>query len=127
RVVWAMAARVTTAASVVTSAAIAAVVVGGGWALASGRIDGARLTAVWLLALAYGGTVEHISRMVPDLQYALGAWARVQLLRSSRQEPAGGAGPAEPDPTPPRPTLPFPGPPGGAARPAPRRGDPAFP
>ena len=64
------------------------VVVGGVWALATGRIDGARLTAVWLLALAFGGTVEHVSRMVPELQYALGAWGRVQLLR----DVAAGAG-----------------------------------
>ena len=63
----------------------------GVWALATDRVDGARLTAIWLLALAFGGTVEHISRMVPELQYALGAWGRVQLLRDRRQEPAGGA------------------------------------
>ena len=69
-------------------AGIAAVVVGGAWALATGRIDGARLTAIWLLALAFGGTVEHVSRMVPELQYALGAWGRVQLLR----DVAAGAG-----------------------------------
>ena len=36
---------------------------------------------MWLLALAFGGTVEHVSRMVPELQYALGAWGRVLLLR----------------------------------------------
>ena len=47
---------------------------GGAWAFATGRIDGARLTAIWLLALAFGATVEHVSRMVPELQYALGAW-----------------------------------------------------
>src|SRR5215475_5209783 len=118
RVVWAMSARVTAAASGVTSAVIAAVALGGGWALASGRIDGARLTAVWLLALAYGGTVEHVSRMVPDLQYALGAWARVQLLRSARQEPAGGAAPAERDLTVRGLTFRYPSQPGGGRRPA---------
>src|SRR5262249_6180004 len=77
-----------------------------------------RLTAVWLLALAYGGTVEHVSRMVPDLQYALGAWARVQLLRSARQEPAGGAAPAEHDLTIRGLTFRYPGQPGGGQRPA---------
>ena len=57
----------------------------------------AQLTAVWLLALAYGGTSEHISRMVPDLQYALGAWGRVQLLGAAPQEPSGGSAPADGD------------------------------
>ena len=56
---------------------IALSVVGGAWALIAGRIDGARLTAIWLLALGFGGTVEHLSRMVPELQNALGAWGRV--------------------------------------------------
>src|SRR6266511_3992579 len=97
RVVWAMSARVTTIASGVIHAGIAAVVVGGVWAVAVGRIDGARLTAVWLLALAFGGTVEQVSRMVPELQYALGAWSRVQLLRAARQEPSGGAAPTDGD------------------------------
>jgi ABC-type multidrug transport system fused ATPase/permease subunit len=97
RQVWAMSARVTAIASGVMRGGIAAVVAGGGWALATGRIDGARLTAVWLLALAFGATVEHVSRMVPELQYALGAWGRVQLLRAARQEPTGGAAPANGD------------------------------
>jgi ATP-binding cassette subfamily B protein len=97
RRVWAMSARVTTIASGVTRAGIAAVVVGGSWALATGHIDGARLTAVWLLAIAYGGTVEHVSRMVPELQYALGAWGRVQLLQDAPQEPTGGQGAADGD------------------------------
>ena len=97
RVVWAMSARVTTIAAGVIRAGIAAVVVGGVWALAAGRIEGARLTSVWLLALAFGATVEHISRMVPELQYALGAWGRVQLLRAARQEPSGGAAPTDGD------------------------------
>jgi ATP-binding cassette, subfamily B, bacterial len=95
RRVWAMSARVTAIASGVTRAGIAAVVVGGVWALATDRIDGARLTAVWLLALAFGGTVEHVSRTVPELQYALGAWGRVQLLRAARQEPYGGVAPED--------------------------------
>jgi ATP-binding cassette subfamily B protein len=97
RQVWALSARVTTIASGMTRAGIAAVVLGGVWALATDRIDGARLTAVWLLALAFGGTVEHASRMVPELQYALGAWGRVQLLRAARQEPSGGAVAADGD------------------------------
>jgi ABC-type multidrug transport system fused ATPase/permease subunit len=97
RRVWAMSARVTTIASGMTRAGIVAVVLGGVWALATDRIDGARLTAVWLLALAFGGTVEHVSRMVPELQYALGAWGRVQLLKAARQEPSGGAAPADGD------------------------------
>jgi ABC-type multidrug transport system fused ATPase/permease subunit len=97
RRVWAMGAQVTTIASGVTRAGIAAVVVGGVWALATDRVDGARLTAVWLLALGYGGVVEHVSRMVPELQYALGAWGRVLLLGDSRQEPTGGSPPTDGD------------------------------
>jgi ATP-binding cassette subfamily B protein len=97
RYVWRLSARVSTIATGVTRSGIAVVVLGGVWALATDRIDGARLTAVWLLALAFGGTVEQISRMVPELQYALGAWARVQLLRDSPQEPTGGATPTDGD------------------------------
>jgi ATP-binding cassette subfamily B protein len=97
RRVWTMSAWVSTIATGVTRAGIAAVVIGGVWALATGRIDGSRLTSVWLLALAFGGTVEHVSRMVPELQYALGAWGRVQLLRDAEQEPSGGTAPADGD------------------------------
>ncbi|RKR91134.1 ABC-type multidrug transport system fused ATPase/permease subunit [Micromonospora pisi] len=97
RVVWGMSARVATIAVGVTRAGIAAVVLGGVWALTTDRVDGARLTAVWLLALAFGATIEHVSRMVPELQYALGAWGRVQLLRDSPQEPTGGAAPTDGD------------------------------
>ena len=107
RRVWAMSARVTTIAAGVTRAGIAVVVLGGVWALATGRIDGARLTAVWLLALAFGATVEHVSRMVPELQYALGAWGRVQLLRDARQEPTGGRAAGRRRPGGPRPDLPL--------------------
>ena len=67
----------------VTRIGIATVVCCGAWALATGHVDAARLTAIWLLSLAFGGTVEHVSRMVPELQNALGAWARVQLLCSA--------------------------------------------
>ncbi|SCL51441.1 ABC-type multidrug transport system, ATPase and permease component [Micromonospora citrea] len=95
--VWRMSARVTTVAAGASVAAIAAVVLGGAWALVGGRIDGARLTAVWLLVIGFGMTVEHVSRMVPELQYALGAWGRVQLLAGAPQEPVGGAAPTEGD------------------------------
>ncbi|MFG3705055.1 ATP-binding cassette domain-containing protein [Micromonospora sp. NPDC047670] len=95
--VWRMSARVTTVAAGASVTAIAAVVLGGAWALVTGRIDGARLTAVWLLVIGFGMTVEHVSRMVPELQYALGAWGRVQLLASSPQEPVGGEAPTEGD------------------------------
>lgn len=95
--VFRMSARVTAVAAGAIRAGIAAVVLAGAWALASGRIDGARLTAIWLLAIAFGATVEHMARWVPHLQYALGAWARVQLLSSATQEPTGGAAPADGD------------------------------
>ncbi|HZN71811.1 MAG TPA: ABC transporter ATP-binding protein/permease [Micromonosporaceae bacterium] len=95
RVVWTMSSRVTTAATGVTSLGIVAVVLGGTWALVNHQIDGARLTAIWLLALGFGSTIEHVSRMVPELQYALGAWGRVQLLRAAPQEPSGGAAPTD--------------------------------
>src|SRR6266542_1546429 len=91
RTVWTMSARVTTIASGVIHAGIAAVVLGGVWALATDRIDSARLTATWLLALAFGGTVEQVSRMVPQLQYALGAWRRAAAgpARRTPDLPAG--------------------------------------
>lgn len=94
---WTMSAKVTAIASGVIRAGIAALVVGGAVALAAGWVGGARLTAVWMLSLAFGGTVEQVSRMVPELQYALGAWGRVQLLRGAPQEPAGGSHPADGD------------------------------
>ncbi|MFI1192631.1 ATP-binding cassette domain-containing protein [Micromonospora sp. NPDC020750] len=97
RLVWRMSAEVTAVGAGIIRVGIVGVVLGGAWALASGRIDAARLTAVWLLVLAFGATVEHISRMVPELQYALGAWGRVQLLQDSRQEPTGGREPVEGD------------------------------
>src|SRR5262245_21057122 len=97
RRVWAMSARVTTIATSVIRAGVALVVIGGVWALVAHWIDGTRLTAVWLLALGFGMTVENVSRTVPELQYALGAWGRVQLLRGARQEPSGGLAPADGD------------------------------
>ncbi|MFI5912399.1 ATP-binding cassette domain-containing protein [Dactylosporangium sp. NPDC051541] len=97
RRVWHRSAAVTSIASAFVRLTIAVIVLGGVWALATDRIDVARLSAVWLLALGFGATVEHTSRMVPDLQYALGAWARVQQLRSAQQEPHGGATPTPGD------------------------------
>ncbi|MET8118155.1 ABC transporter ATP-binding protein [Micromonospora sp. NPDC005189] len=97
RLVWVLSARVATAATATIRAGIGAVVLGGAWALTTDRIDAARLTAIWLLALAFGATAEHVSRMVPEIQEALGAWARVQLLQKARQEPVGGASPTDGD------------------------------
>lgn len=97
RVVWRMSAWVGAIASGVMRVGVALVVVGGVWALATGRIDAARLTGIWLLALAFAGTAEQIGRIVPELQYALGAWGRVLLLQGARQEPAGGKSPVEGD------------------------------
>ncbi|MGW5560827.1 ATP-binding cassette domain-containing protein [Micromonospora sp. NPDC003944] len=96
-VVWVLSAKVATVATATIRAGIGVVVLGGAWALATDRIDAARLTAIWLLALAFGATAEHVSRMVPEIQEALGAWARVQLLSKARQEPVGGASPSEGD------------------------------
>jgi ABC-type multidrug transport system fused ATPase/permease subunit len=90
RTVWARSARVTAIASGVIRIGIATVVVGGAWALTADRIDPTRLTAGWLLILAFGGTVGQVSRIMPELQYALGAWTRVQLLAAAPQEPTGG-------------------------------------
>ncbi|MEU4469822.1 ABC transporter ATP-binding protein [Micromonospora sp. NPDC023888] len=95
--VWVLSARVAAAATATIRAGIGAVVLGGAWALTTDRIDAARLTAIWLLALAFGATAEHVSRMVPEIQEALGAWARVQLLHRARQEPVGGVSPTEGD------------------------------
>ncbi|MFY1574981.1 ATP-binding cassette domain-containing protein [Verrucosispora sp. WMMD703] len=95
--VWQMSAQVNTVAAGVTRAGVAVVVLGGVWALTTGRVDAARMTAIWLLALSLGMTVEHVSRMVPEVQYALGAWGRVQLLSAAPQEPTGGAAPSDGD------------------------------
>ncbi|GIH17862.1 ATP-binding cassette domain-containing protein [Rugosimonospora africana] len=97
RRVWQMSSSLTAIAATVMRAGIAALVIGGAWGLATDRIDSARLTAVWLLVLAFGFTVEQLSRLLPELQYALGAWGRVQLLRDSAQEPAGGLAPVDAD------------------------------
>jgi ABC-type multidrug transport system fused ATPase/permease subunit len=97
RRVWQMSSRITLGAGAITRTLIAVLVVVGAWALLGGHIDGARLTAVWLLALGFGGTLEHVTRMVPELQNALGAWSRVQLLRDVKQEPTDGAAPVDGD------------------------------
>ncbi|MFI7214634.1 ATP-binding cassette domain-containing protein [Micromonospora maritima] len=95
--VFRLSARVTAAAAGGVRVGIAVVVLAGAWALATGRVDAARLTAIWLLAIAFGATVEHIARWVPHLQQAFGAWGRVQLLAGAPQEPVGGAAPADGD------------------------------
>src|SRR4051812_46817095 len=97
RLVWRSSSPVTMGGGTITRSLIAVLVVAGAWALLAGHIDGARLTAVWLLALGFGGTLEHVTRMVPELQNALGAWSRVQLLRDVPQEPTGGLDPADGD------------------------------
>ncbi len=122
--VFRLSARVTAAAAGAVRVGIAGVVLGGAWALATGRVDAARLTAIWLLAIAFGATVEHIARWVPHLQHAFGAWARVQLLRrvAAGAGRRGHPGRRRPDRT--RAHLPLPGrrgrPRSGAARRAPR-------
>ena len=97
RLVWRTSSRITMQAGSITRVLIAVLVVGGAWALVTGHIDGARLTAVWLLALGFGGTLEHVTRMVPELQNALGAWSRVQLLQDVAQEPTEGVDPVDGD------------------------------
>ncbi|MDT5039184.1 MAG: hypothetical protein QOE51_169, partial [Actinoplanes sp.] len=97
RLVWQTSSRITLGAGTITRVLIAVLVVAGAWALSTGRIDGARLTAVWLLALGFGGTLEHLTRMVPELQNALGAWGRVQLLEDVPQEPTDGLPPVDGD------------------------------
>ncbi|MFI1990330.1 ATP-binding cassette domain-containing protein [Actinoplanes sp. NPDC020271] len=97
RRVWRSSARVTMWAGAITRTLIASLVVVGAWALATGHIDGARLTAVWLLALGFGGTLEQVTRMVPELQNALGAWGRVQMLAATPQEPTEGVPPVDGD------------------------------
>ncbi|SCE64436.1 ATP-binding cassette domain-containing protein [Micromonospora mirobrigensis] len=97
RRVFRLNARFTLSAVATTRTAVALVVLGGAWALATGRIDPARLTAVWLLVIGFGALMEHITRMLPHLQFALGAWGRVRLLHDSAQEPSGGADPVEGD------------------------------
>jgi len=93
RVVWRLSAGLAVSASVMVRAAILVVVLAGVWALTTDRIDTARLTSIWLLVLAFGATVDHMCRMFPHLQQALGAWGRVQLLAAAEVEPVGGLPP----------------------------------
>ncbi|MFI7329974.1 ATP-binding cassette domain-containing protein [Micromonospora aurantiaca (nom. illeg.)] len=95
--VFRLSARVTAVAAGAVGLGVAGVVLGGAWALSTGRVDAARLTAIWLLAVAFGATVEQIARWVPHLQQAFGAWGRVQLLAGSPQEPGGGDTPVDGD------------------------------
>lgn len=117
RRVWKLSAHVTAAAVGITRAGIALVVIGGVWALATGRIDGARLTAIWLLVLGFAATIDLLTRMVPELQNALGSWSRVVLLSQATQEPTGGAAPSDADITIRGLTFRYPGD-AGASRPA---------
>ncbi|WP_433495282.1 ATP-binding cassette domain-containing protein [Micromonospora sp. CA-248089] len=95
--VFRLSARVTAIAAGAVGLGVAGVVLAGAWALSTGRVDAARLTAIWLLVIAFGATVEQIARWVPHLQQAFGAWGRVQLLAGSPQEPEGGATPVDGD------------------------------
>ncbi|WIM99167.1 ABC transporter ATP-binding protein/permease [Actinoplanes oblitus] len=97
RRVWRSSSRITMWAGTITRSLIASLVLVGAWALVTGHIDGARLTGVWLLALGFGGTLEQVTRMVPELQNALGAWGRVQMLAAVPQEPAQGVPPVDGD------------------------------
>ncbi|HEY7222062.1 MAG TPA: ABC transporter ATP-binding protein [Micromonosporaceae bacterium] len=97
RRVWRLTAGVSAVASSVTRLAIVGVVVAAAILLTRPGADAARLTSVWLLVLAFVGTVEHLSRLIPELQTALGSWRRVRSLAESPQEPAGGAVPADGD------------------------------
>lgn len=91
RRVWRASAVVESIAAGVTRLAVATVVLVAAWALSAGRIDAARLTGLWLLAVTFGLTAEHISRTLPELQNALGAWARVARLAAAAQERGGDA------------------------------------
>jgi len=93
RRVWRMAAGLFLVARMIVRTGIALVVAASAWALLTGRADGGRVSAVWLLALGFGLVVERIGHLLPELQYGLGAWNRVQNLGDAPQEPVGGATP----------------------------------
>jgi ABC-type multidrug transport system fused ATPase/permease subunit len=97
RRVWRLTAEVSTIASALTRTAVMGVAIAGAYLLATGGAGAARLTAVWLLVLSFAGTMEHLSRLIPELQTTLGSWRRVQMLRESPQEPQGGAAPIDGD------------------------------
>jgi ATP-binding cassette, subfamily B, bacterial len=97
RKVWRLTGQVSVIASSVVRAAVVGIAVAAAYLLTTGNADPARLTAIWLLVLSFCATVEHLSRLVPELQQALGSWRRVELLRAAPQEPAGGAAPVDGD------------------------------
>jgi ABC-type multidrug transport system fused ATPase/permease subunit len=93
RRVWRLSGRVSVISSSVVRAAVIGTAVAGAYLLSTGRADAAAITAVWLLSLSFCATAEHLSRLIPELQIALGSWQRVEQLRGSKQEPVGGAQP----------------------------------
>src|SRR5690606_24708965 len=97
RRVWRLTAQISLIASSVVRAAVVGVAVAGAYLLTTGDGDPAQLTAIWLLVLSFCATVEHLSRLIPELQQALGSWRRVELLRGARQEPVGGVAPVDGD------------------------------
>ncbi|MBX6751072.1 MAG: ABC transporter ATP-binding protein [Micromonosporaceae bacterium] len=97
RRVWRLTAEVSVIASTVVRAAVIGVAVAGAYLLTTRDADPARLTAIWLLVLSFCATVEHLSRLIPELQTALGSWRRVELLRAAEQEPVGGVAPVDGD------------------------------
>lgn len=97
RVVWHRGGLVNLTITAVIRLGIIAVIAGGTWMLTEGRIDGARLTAVWLLAIAFGGGVELTGHLISELQSAIGAWSRVSMLMTAPQEPRGGLPPVDGD------------------------------
>lgn len=97
RRVWRLTAEVSVIASAVVRAAVIGIAVAGAYLLATRDADPARLTAIWLLVLSFCATVEHLSRLIPELQTALGSWRRVEMLRAAEQEPAGGVTPVDGD------------------------------
>ena len=97
RRVWRLTGEVSVIASTVVRAAVVGVAVAGAYLLTTRDADPARLTAIWLLVLSFCATVEHLSRLIPELQTALGSWRRVELLRAAQQEPVGGVAPVDGD------------------------------
>lgn len=97
RIAWRLSSRLAAAAVLVVRIGVAVLVVGGTVMVGAGRLDLASLTAVWMLALTFASTTEQVARHVPELQQALGAWTRIQLLMNATQEPTGGAAPRDGD------------------------------
>lgn len=97
RRVWQLTAEVSVIASTVVRAVVVGVAVAAAYLLTTRDADAAQLTGVWLLGLSYCGTVEHLSRLIPELQTALGSWRRVELLRAAAQEPVDGLTPVDGD------------------------------